>query len=139
MKTFDKDSPETSFGAFKPVGNLVITFNKLEDASNAQDDLKIGGYDESELSCIKGAEFIEILDDLETQQSLLAVLGSELKKMDQLYKEAEKGASFLVAFAPSTSEAERVMRVVERYKYKFALKYGHMIIERFDAEHPVSS
>lgn len=138
METFDKQKPQTSFGAFKPVGNIVIVFEDSASAKSAQDDLLIGGHDDMELTFMSGPEFIEILDDMRMKQSALALLGSELKKTDLFREEAEKGASFLVAYAPGDDETQRVMRVVQRYNYRLALKYGRMLIERFDPEHPAS-
>lgn len=137
MTTFDKNNPQTSFGAFKPVGNLVIVFEDAASACDAKRDLLTGGHKGMELTFMTGTEFVKILDSMEMQQSMLALLGSELRKTDEFRREAERGACFLVAYAPSEDETDRVMRVVKRYDYRFALKYGHMIIERFDSEHPV--
>lgn len=68
----------------------------------------------------------------------MAILGSELRKTDVFRKHAEDGASFLVAFAPSEEQTKYVMSIVERYNYRYALKYGHMFIERFDPQHPAT-
>ena len=136
MEAFDKNDPQSSFGAFKPVGNIVIVFGDAISAINAQTDLLAGGHDSMEVTYMDADAFVKILDEMRENQGVLAVLGSELKKSDQFRKYAERGASFVVAYAPSEDETKNVMNVVERYNYLFALKYGHLIIERFDPSHP---
>jgi 2-keto-3-deoxy-6-phosphogluconate aldolase len=136
MQAFDKNDPQTSFGAFKPVGNVVVVFDDTISAVNAQTDLLAGGHDSMEITYMDANAFVKILDEMHENQGVLAVLGSELKKSDQFRKYAEQGACFLIAYAPSEDETKNVMNVVERYNYLFALKYGHLIIERFDPSHP---
>lgn len=134
MQEFDKKNPQTSFGAFKPVGNVVAVFNDVVSAMNAQTDLLSGGYESMELTFMKGDEFIALLDELNGQESVLAILGSELRKTDEFRKHADDGACFLIAFAPSDNETKHVINIISRYHYRFALKYGRMMIERFSAD-----
>lgn len=136
MNTFDKKNPPTSFGAFKPVGNLVAVFDDPDSAARARADLTTGGYNEDELTLMRSVEFIQLLDKMREDENAIAVLGSEMRKTDQFREAADQGASFLIVFAPSEQETRRVMQVVARYNYQFALKYGRMLIERFDPEHP---
>lgn len=135
MQEFDKKNPQTSFGAFKPVGNVVAVFNDVNNAMKAQADLVSGGDEEMELTFMKGDEFIALLDELNGEESVLAVLGSELRKTDEFRKHAEGGACFLIAFAPSDKQTQHVVSTIGRHDYVFALKYGHMMIQRFDPEH----
>lgn len=139
MQNFDKQNPQTSFGAFKPVGNVVIVFDDVSSAKNAEQDLLTGGHESMEVTFMEGVEFVAILDEMREDQGILAVLGSELRKTDEFRKHADSGACFLVAYAPSLDETNRVMNVAQRYSYRFALKYGNMLIERFDHEHTPGS
>lgn len=135
MQEFDKANPQTSFGAFKPVGNIVIVFDDVVSAMSAETDLLSGGYEGMELTFMQGPDFIALLDELNGQESVLAVLGSELRKTDEFRKHAEDGACFLIAFAPNDSDTKHAMNIAERYNYRFALKYGRVLIERFDSQH----
>lgn len=135
MQEFDKKNPQTSFGAFKPVGNIVAVFNDVNNAMKAQADLMSDSEEEMELTFMKSDEFIILLDQLNGQESVLAVLGSELRKTDKFRKHAEDGACFLIAFAPSDKQTQHVVNIIGRHNYVFALKYGHMMIQRFDPEH----
>lgn len=139
MTTFDKHNPPTSFGAFKPVGNLVAVFDDPDSAARARSDLSTGGYNDDELTLMRSVEFIQLLDKMREDENAIAVLGSEMRKTDQFREAADQGASFLIVYAPSEQETHRVMHVVARYNYQFALKYGRMLIERFDPEHPAVS
>lgn len=135
MSTFDKDNPQTSFGAFKPVGNIVIVFDDAASARSAESDLLTGGHQPEEITFMPGDDFVALLDEMVEDQSVLAILGSELRKTDEFRTHADKGASFLIVHAPSEELTKNVMNVVSRYNYRFALKYGSMMIERFDHEH----
>mgnify|MGYP005738487901 CR=1 FL=1 len=139
MSKFDIKDPQTSFGAFKPVGNLVAVFNDADSAAKARTDLHTGGYQEDEVTLMLSVEFTKLLDEMREDQNAIALLGSELRKTDQFREHAEQGASFLIIYAPSEEETKRAMRVVSRYNYHFALKYGHLLIERFDPEHPANN
>ena len=139
MHSFDEKNPQTSFGAFKPVGNIVAVFDDSASATKAQADLLASGLKNMEVIFMAASDFIALLDELNGQESVLAILGSELRKTDIFRKHAEDGASFLIAFAPSEEETKHVMTIVERYRYRYALKYGHMFIEHFDPEHPASA
>lgn len=137
MKHFDKNHPQTSFGAFKPVGHLVAVFKDTENAKLAHTDLQTGGYTSDDLTLMNDNDFNSLLDDLKSHENALSMLGSELSKMDEYRRHADRGAGFLIIEAPTEQETKRAMHVVERYNYRFAQKYGHMIVERFDNEHPV--
>lgn len=135
MKHFDKNSPQTSFGAFKPVGHLVAVFEDGPNAKLAHADLLTGGYTDDDLTFMDSTGFISLLDELKSHENALSMLGSELGKMDDFRRHADRGAGFLIIEAPTEQETKRAMQVVERYNYRYALKYGHMIVERFDNEH----
>ena len=135
MKHFDKNKPQTSFGAFKPVGHLVAVFEDADNAELAHKDLTIGGYTRDDLTLMNSTAFLSLLDQLREHENALSMLGSELSKMDEFRHHADRGAGFLIIEAPSEQETIRAMHVVERYRYLFAQKYGHMIVERFDSDH----
>lgn len=139
MSKFDSTDPQTSFGAFKPVGNLVAVFEDPDSAARARTDLQSGGYQPDEITLMRSVEFTKLLDDMREEQNAIALLGSELRKTDEFLAHAENGATFLIIYAPSDEETKRAMRVVSRYNYHFALKYGHLLIERFDPEHPANN
>ncbi|GHA13179.1 hypothetical protein GCM10008090_23630 [Arenicella chitinivorans] len=138
MSKFDLEDPQTSFGAFKPVGNVVAVFNDADSAARARTDLEAGGYQPDEVTLMRSVEFTQLLDEMREDQHAIALLGSELRKTDEFRDHADRGATFLVIYAPSDEETKRAMRVVSRYNYHFALKYGHLLIERFDPAHPAN-
>jgi len=135
MKAFNKENPRTSFGAFKPVGNLVAVLNSKEDAYDAKKKIVELGIDSDDITFLDGTDFTSMVDDLHLEQSAIALLGSELRRVDEFVKEAEKGRVFLVVFTPSEEETQQTVRTLEKNGYRFAIKYGYLFFERYDSEH----
>jgi len=135
MKPFSKENPNTSFGAFKPVGHLVAVFDSKTEAQTAKTDIIELGIDSDDVTFLDSSDFTEMVDDLRMNQSPLAMLGSELRRVDEFVKEAEKGRVFLIVMTPSRQRTQRTVKILEENGYRFAIKYGHLFFERYDAEH----
>lgn len=135
MTVFDKTDPETSFGVFKPVGNIVVVFTSAVPALGAQEALLKKGYTRELVTVLSSKEFVKMLDSIADQESVLAGLGSEWRKVEQFRDHAADGASFLVVYAPDKEETKSAMEIIDDFDYRYALKYGSWIIEKFDEDH----
>ncbi len=74
----------------------------------------------------------EVIADAEQTRDnlgLLGRLGMEWPEVERYFQAAQQGATFLVVYAPSDAETNRVMNVARRFDLKLARKYHRLAIE----------
>jgi hypothetical protein len=62
----------------------------------------------------------------------LARLGKADEMVQKHLDAAKRGSAFLVVFAPTDPEADRVMKVVRRVPFEFAHRYHRFAIQTMD-------
>jgi hypothetical protein len=109
---------------FYPRGYVILAFHRQEDAERVRQLLVDGGYSEDDVQVmdtdrvLKGASA-----DLEHLSPLIKLLGTESKVMESHKAGAAAGQTFLIAYAPSDLDTERLMNVARRTGYVKAHKY----------------
>ena len=126
-----KTNPLRTFGVFSPIGHVVLAFATDTDAARAREALLTGGYEEDEVLHYRGDEVIADAEQTRDNLGVLARLGlsmewSEVERDVQL---AQQGAAFLVVYAPSEAETNRVINVARRFNTTLARKYHRLAIE----------
>jgi hypothetical protein len=119
------------FGVFTPIGHVVLAFANDADAAQAREALLTGGYEADEVLQFRSDEVIADAEQTRDNLGLLARMGlnmdwSEVERDVQL---AQQGATFLVVYAPSDAETNRVMNVARRFNTTLARKYHRLAIE----------
>jgi hypothetical protein len=120
----DTAQPPRKFGMFYPRGYVIVAFKGEDDASRVRQQLIDGGYDEDDVLLMDTAQVLEgSTADLEHLSPLIRALGSEPDLMEGHRAGAEAGQTFLIAYAPSDLDAQRLMNVARRQGYLRAQKY----------------
>jgi hypothetical protein len=120
----ETSQPPRKFGMFYPRGYVIISFASEEDAQRVRRSLIDGGYDEEDAHLMDTQRVLEGSSaDLEHLSPLIRALGSEPQIMEGHQAGAAAGQSFLIAYAPSDLDAERLMNVARREGYLRAQKY----------------
>jgi hypothetical protein len=109
---------------FYPRGYVIVAFKSEDDASRVRQQLIDGGYDEEDVLLMDTAQVLEgSTADLQHLSPLIRALGSEPELMEGHQAGAAAGHSFLIAYAPSDLDAQRLMNVARRNGYLRAQKY----------------
>lgn len=119
----------TQFGVFYPRGYIVAAFGSREDAERVRRELLTGGYDEQDCALLTSEEVKETAGESLSNTGFLATLGKSDEAVRRHLEAAEKGASFLLIYAPGDLDSDRAMNVVRRVPFKFAHQYHRLAIE----------
>jgi len=122
-----QDHP-TSFGVFKPVGHVVISFPTAEQAAGARQALGALGLAADAISPYTDTQMLAQIDDDLANASPLASIGQELNLVKAHRALAERGYHWLVVRASDDDEALRVADCVRPFGAERAQHYGHFII-----------
>jgi hypothetical protein len=117
-------NPPKQFGIFYPRGYVVVALRSAEDAERMQWSLVEGGYGEDDIRILDTQRVLEgATADLEQLSPLVRALGEEAGATESHRAGAAAGHTFLVAYAPSDLDTERLMNVARRIGYLKAQKY----------------
>jgi hypothetical protein len=119
----------TEFGIFYPTGWMVLAFEKRALAERVQRDLVTGGYDEQDAMLFDAGDVIPSAQKQLENADWLARLGRADEMVQTHLSAAKGGSTFLLVYAPSDPEAERVMNVARRGPVQFAHRYRRFAIE----------
>jgi uncharacterized glyoxalase superfamily protein PhnB len=126
---FLHEHPVNFFGAFYPLGYVVLAFQQRNEAEQVRKRVMEAGFEEADVT-ILGAD-----DLIETEggegghaDSFASALAGETKIMEKHRELAKSGATFLMVFAPDTVTTERVAKIVEDFSPLTADKYERLTI-----------
>ena len=128
-KQTEQSKPPTQFGIFYPRGYVVVAFRTPEDAQRMQWSLAEGGYAEDDIKILDTKRVLEGASaDLEQLNPLVRALGAEAQATESHRTGAAAGHTFLVAYAPSDLDTDRLMNVARRIGYVKAQKYDRFTV-----------
>jgi hypothetical protein len=125
----DKSDPQQSFGVFKPVGHIVISFPSHDSQTQAADALRNLGLTDSQVTSYTPPQMIEQIDRDIERASPLAAIGQELNLIKAQRALAANGYYWLVVEAASNDVARSVAGIAKAYGAERAQRYGRFIIE----------
>ena len=125
----DKQNIPESFGVFKPVGHVVITFRTANDLERAEAALHEQGFAASDIVRYTPAEMIDQVDAQVERASPLAAIGQDLNLIKAHRELAQDGCSFLVVHAPEQAHVDKVIEVAHTLKAVAAQRYGRFVTE----------
>ena len=122
-------APARSFGVFKPVGHVVISFPTAGQADAAAQRLQGLGLAGDAVRRYTDTEMLRQIDEDRQHASLLASVGQELNLVMAHRALAERGYHWLVVRADDDAQARQVADVARRCGAERAQSYGRFIIE----------
>jgi len=125
----DKNHPQQSFGVFKPVGHIVISFPSHDAQSATADALRNLGLADSQITGYTPTQMIEQIDRDIARASPLAAVGQELNLVKAQRALAVNGYHWLVVQADSDELARGIADIAKEYGAERAQRYGRCIIE----------
>lgn len=120
---------EVSFGVFKPVDHVVVSFPSARQADDAERALADMGLSGDEVRRYSDREMIEQIDRDLARASPLASIGQEVNLVRAHRALAEQGYHWLIVHADDDMRAGQVAEAVRRCGAERAQHYGHFIIE----------
>jgi hypothetical protein len=124
------DNDQHSFGVFKPVGHIVISFASAEQAdktAQALRHLRLPG--EQPVRRLTDREMLAQIDRDLQHASPVANVGQELNLIKAHRALAEQGYHWLVVHAPEDEQSRAVARIAREHGAERAQRYGRFIIE----------
>lgn len=118
-----------SFGVFKPVGHVVISFANGDSARRAIAALAGIGIFGDELQHLDDHEMRRRLEEEIAAASPLANVGQEMNLARAQLELARRGYHWLVVRAKSDGRASRIADCVKPCGAERAQYYGHFVIE----------
>lgn len=116
-------------GVFYPRGYVIVTFDSAANAEQTRRLLIDGGYDEGDVEVMDTERVLKgTSEDLQHLSPLIQALGDEGEVIRRHQTSAAGGASFLLAYAPSDLDTQRLMNVARRVGYRRAHKYDRFTI-----------
>ena len=125
----DKTQIPESFGVFKPVGHVVVTFRAAAEQLAAMRSLTDLRFSQAALVCYTPDEMIAQVDAEIAKASPIAAIGQDLNLIKSHRELAAAGCSFLVVHAPDDADVEKVTAVAVRLNAVAAQRYGRFITE----------
>lgn len=118
-----------SFGVFKPVGYVIVSFPTAAQAHAARQALLDGGWDAADIHPYTDAEMLEQTSVDLAQASPVANLGQELNLVKAHRVLAEHGYHWLVVHAEEDERAATLAELVRPHGAERAQHYGSFMIE----------
>jgi hypothetical protein len=130
MSQEQSSAPPTKFGLFYPRGYVVVAFEEAGEAESARELLVMGGYTPEDVFLSDPATVMEhTKTHLGSASSLAKALGQEYDAETRHQELAKEGLTFLLAYAPSELDTERLMNVVRRFRIRLAQKYDRFMLQ----------
>lgn len=129
IKRMTKADHPQSFGAFKPVGHVVVAMPDDPSAATAAQALRGAGFEAEDILEYTAAEEDDEMDRMLQHASDLAGFGYEIALMRRYQELAKAGASWLIVFAPDEEQAQAVADVARAHGALMAEKYHRLVIE----------
>lgn len=119
----------TSFGVFKPVGSVVLSFPTPALAEDAAQSLLADGCLEAQLVRYTPTQMVAQAESDLRQATPLAALGQDLNLVKAHLALALQGQAFLVVEAADDDAVQRVVVVARRFDASRGQRYGHLLVE----------
>lgn len=119
----------SKFGFLYPRGYVLVAFKDKADAERARTLLVDGGYAEDEVELADSERFEQLTrQHLNSGSTVTRVFGTEHESEARYLQLAKEGHVFLLAYSPTELDAERLMRVVQRFDFVLADKFDRLSI-----------
>jgi hypothetical protein len=118
-----------SFGAYKPVGYIVIAFDSDDAAHAGAQALREVGVPDGDIEQVSAAEQAARMGERVGDASGVAEFGHEIVLTRRYLEMAEQGCGWLEVRARNDEDAERIRDTVERSGARLAERYHSLAVE----------
>jgi hypothetical protein len=118
-----------SFGAYKPIGYIVIAFDSDDAARSGAQALRDAGVPDADIEQVSAAEQAARMAERVDDASGVAEFGHEIVLTRRYREMAEQGCGWLEVRARNDKEAERIRDAAERSGARLAERYHSLAIE----------
>ena len=125
----DSTERPDAYGAFKPVGHVIVSFPTQSDMQGALSALLTSGFANDEVIVYSPDQMKRQAETDIEHAGMLASIGQDLNLMKANLDLAERGHSFLVVRATTDEHAQQVADIARRFNATRAQKYGSFLIE----------
>ena len=129
MKRLTKEDIRKTTGILNPVGHIIVAFKDDSTAAQAVAALREIGFTEPDILLYTAAEATPRLEERVRTASKAAGFGFEITLMRRYLAFAEKGAGWLIVYAPSDSQAQLVHDTAKRFDALCAVRYHRLANE----------
>ena len=129
IKRMTKEDLPHSLGAFKPVGHVLMAVRDEDQAKAAEQALRDAGFDEEDVLHFSAGEHAGRMDEMLDHASDFAGFGYEIVLMRRYKKLSGEGCRWLLVYAPTDEEGERVGDIARRFGSPMAVKYHRLVEE----------
>jgi hypothetical protein len=119
----------TDFGAFYPTGHIVVAFEHDDDGRQVCQELRTAGYDQGHCEIHPAEEVAKAAQGNLDNTGFMARWGKSAAAVKKHLQAAQKGATFLLVYAPKDEDAERVMSAISDKPILLAHRYHRLVIE----------
>lgn len=123
------DSSHHSFGVFKPVDHVVMSFASAEQAEAAEQALRKTPEGATVARRLTDRQMLEQIDADLAQASPLAAVGQEMNLIKSHQALARRGYHWLVVHAADERQAREAARIGREHGAERAQWYGRFVIE----------
>jgi hypothetical protein len=123
----------TSFGVFKPVDHIMMSFASTAQSDGAVAALHGAGFSDADLSRYSAAEMQTQAEQDIVNASALASMGQDLNLVKAHLALALEGQNFVVVSAQNDDQVQRVTQVAVQWQATRAQRYGTLIVEELVA------
>lgn len=120
---------QTSFGVFKPVGHVVISFPDAATADRAATALATLGLRADAVRRYTDQQMLRRIEADIADASPIAAIGQEMNLVLAHKALAQRGYHWLIVFATSDGQAREIADTSRACGAERAQHYGHFIIE----------
>lgn len=119
----------TSFGVFKPVDHVLMSFATAAQTDDAVAALHVAGFVPAEIWRYTPQQMLAQTEQDMASASAMAAIGQELNLVKAHHALAEQGQSFLVVHAPKDEQVAQLTQVAQDFDASRAQRYGSLVIE----------
>lgn len=119
----------TSFGVFKPINHVVMSFKTTSQMKLAQHTVFDAQFDSEQVYDYTSQEMQTQSEQDLDQATTLAGIGQDLNLVKEHLALAKLGYCFLVVFAPEKEQIEKLTQIATACGAIRAQNYGRFIVE----------
>ena len=128
-KRLTKEDIRNTTGILNPVGHVILAFEDDAVIAKAVEALRAGGCADEDILVYRAEEATPRLRERVQTASEVAGFGYEITLMRRYLSFAERGAGWLIVYAPDDGAVQRVVEVARRFRALCAVRYHRLANE----------
>ena len=124
-----KEDIRNASGILNPISHVVLAFTDDAVTAQAVAALRTTGFADEDILAYLAVEATPRLRERVESASQAAGFGYEITLMRRYLAFAEKGAGWLIVYAPSDDAANRIVEVATRFEALCTVRYHRLVTE----------